>query len=519
MGITKLKDGKLLADNEEKLVKHVVAPLEYLAFKTMGLDKDKKNRHYLLFRLMRNWVAERNEELKKKGKEGVLPVESDLRKLLDSMEALQEKLSEETQVRFIKLNMALERYALMNLCQIQRLELIDDVCDYWNGKSSGEEILGETESFDLTPEMMVKDYSELTQEEKCYHYIVYKTIDIFETYTRVYDDPTRDFRTIPLAFHANDGKQTSAPIQKAYSRLMEDVNKEKTHITLKLRQTIYYRKHSLKDDSDEYEVKGEIVEGFDGFCLSIEKLRAYYAGEEKRNSETLPPPIYDRHFLFETGNGKLVDMNTFSSGEKQILNTQSAIAYHLQNLRSIFKDPDRIKFPKVNIVLEEIELYFHPDYQRRFVDSLIWLLESIGIDDKITDVNIIIVTHSPFILSDIPKCNVLFLKEGRTVTEMQSNTFGANIHNLLKNGFFLPGLPMGEFARRKIDEMFAKLNSGDFPLTDIEKLRYEIMLVGEPVLRNELLTLYHGYQSLHVDEDTVERILEKIFEKRSMRTS
>lgn len=517
--ITKLEDGKLLAENEEKLVKHIVAPLEYLAFKTMGLDKEKQSRHHLFFRLMRNWVADKDKELKKDGKDGVLPVESDLRKLLDGIEALQDKLSTEHQQRVIKLNMALGRYSQMNLCQIQRLELIDDVCDFWNGKSAGKEIMGETDTFDLTPEMIVKDYGELTQEEKCYHYIVYKTIDIFETYTRVYDDPTRDFRTIPLAFHTGDGKLTAAPMQKAYSRLMADVNKEKTHITLKLRQTIYYRKHSLKDDTDDYEVKGERVEGFDGFCLSIEKLEAYYAGEEERNAETLPPPIYERHFLFETENGKLVDMDTFSSGEKQILNTQSAIAYHLQNLRSIFKDPARIKFPKVNIVLEEIELYFHPDYQRRFVDNLIWLLESIGIDDKITDVNIIIVTHSPFILSDIPKSNVLFLKEGRTVTEMQSDTFGANIHNLLKNGFFLPGLPMGEFAHRKIDEMFAKLNSGDFPLKNLERLRDEIMLVGEPVLRNELLTLYHGYQSLNANEEALERILERILEKRSNRTS
>ena len=155
-----------------------------------------------------------------------------------------------------------------------------------------------------------------------------------------------------------------------------------------------------------------------------------------------------------------------------------------------------MKFSKVNIILEEIELYFHPDYQRKFVDSLIYLLEHSGIEDAITDINIIIVTHSPFILSDIPKSNVLFIKDGRIDNTMQTNTFGANIHNLLKNGFFLPGLPMGEFAHRKIDGLFAKLNSGEFPLEILDDIYRDIMLVGEPVLRNELLMLFGGYKSL-----------------------
>lgn len=508
--ITKLNDGKLLAENEEKLVKHVVVPLEYLAFKTMGLDKHKRNRYLSFFRDMSSWVAKKDKELRNEGKEGVLPVESDLRKLLDSMEALQEKLSSETQRRVMNLNLALEKYAGMNLCQIQRLELIDDVCDFWNGKSKGKEILGEIDTFDLTPEMIVKGYGELTLEEKCYHYIVYKTIDIFETYTRVYDDPTRDYRTIPLAFQATNGKSTVAPMQKAYSRLMVDICKEKTHITLKLRQTIYYRKHSLKGKSDDYEEKGERVEGFDGFCISIDKLKSYYTTEEERNPEKLPPPIYERHFLFETEDGKMVDMDTFSSGEKQILNTQSAIAYHLQNLRSIFKDPTRIKFPKVNIVLEEIELYFHPDYQRRFVDSLIRLLESIDIDDKITDINIIIVTHSPFILSDIPKTNVLFLKEGRSVSDMQENTFGANIHTMLQNAFFLNGVTIGDFARNKINRLFGKLHNDEIT----EEVYQEILLVSEPFIKSQLLKIYNERYPHHQMKKMEERIekLEKSLE-------
>ena len=93
---------------------------------------------------------------------------------------------------------------------------------------------------------------------------------------------------------------------------------------------------------------------------------------------------------------------------------------------------------------------------------------------------------------------------------MQMNTFGANIHNLLKNGFFLPGLPMGEFAHMKIDELFAKLNSGEFPLENLDDIYRDVMQVGEPVIRNELMMLLGGFRSLQVDDQVVKKILERI---------
>jgi hypothetical protein len=100
------------------------------------------------------------------------------------------------------------------------------------------------------------------------------------------------------------------------------------------------------------------------------------------------------------------------------------------------------------------------------------------------------VTHSPFILSDIPKSNVLFLENGKPVDPMQENTFGANIHSLLKNGFFLSGMPMGDFAKQKINALFAKLNDGHFSVEEYKAMENEILMVGEPYLRGKLLELY-----------------------------
>jgi len=64
----------------------------------------------------------------------------------------------------------------------------------------------------------------------------------------------------------------------------------------------------------------------------------------------------------------------------------------------------------------------------------------------------ILTSHSPFLLSDIPKENVIFLEKGKQVYP-EIETFGANIHTLLSHGFFMKDGLMGEFAKGKINEI------------------------------------------------------------------
>ena len=190
--------------------------------------------------------------------------------------------------------------------------------------------------------------------------------------------------------------------------------------------------------------------------------------------------------MFKLDGHVLTGMNVLSSGEKQLLNNIGAIIYHLQNIDSVTSRA----YSSVNLILEEIELYFHPEYQRLFIQRLIQQIHGASLS-TIKYVNIMFVTHSPFVLSDIPKSNVLFLKDGKPDYTMQENTFGANIHSILKNGFFLPNLPMGEFAYQKINELFRQLNSDDYDHNEdnIRRIRQEIALIGEPYLREQLYRL------------------------------
>ena len=163
-----------------------------------------------------------------------------------------------------------------------------------------------------------------------------------------------------------------------------------------------------------------------------------------------------------------------------------------------------IEYSYVNLILEEVELYFHPEYQRQYVYRMLKQIEQVRLDN-IKAINIILVTHSPFVLTDVPKNNVLFLQKGEPVHVMQENTFGANIHALLQNGFFLDGTPMGEFAKVKINMMFERLHKGEYS----EELLEEIKLVSEPLLKTQLYQLYSLNKLVHQNPQ-YDELLERI---------
>lgn len=492
----KIPKKKMSENQMEEFKRRIFLPLKEIAERVIGAGKNLRPLHYQFFNTLLEWIVQQNASITDADAK-LLSNNSDLKRILDEIDDMRMRLHYDLSMysEVTSLYNELRPFARLNICQIQRLEILDDVCDFWSDIKRMDETMAGYR-FAMTPKCITEDYKNLSLEQRCYHYIVYKTIDIFETYPR-FRYPLWAYQKTAVHFNRKEGdNETKKMLRVAFHQLLDDVTQEKTHITLKMRQAFYYLNHAVKDGKDSFYNDGEIVDGIEGICLSSEKLSDLYKEVNEQDLETLPPPIYERHLLFETVNGTLVDMDTFSSGEKQLLNTQSVIIYHLQNLNSIFNDPVRMSYPQVNIILEEIELYFHPEYQRSFIYSLINLLENSGIDDNIKDVNVLIVTHSPFVLSDIPKSNVLFLKNGEPDTDMQENTFGANIHSMLTSGFFLPSLPIGEFAHDKINRMFESFNRVRIDresAVERDRLYSDISRVGEPYLKEQLMRLFNMY--------------------------
>lgn len=149
------------------------------------------------------------------------------------------------------------------------------------------------------------------------------------------------------------------------------------------------------------------------------------------------------------------------------------------------------------LVLDEPDVTMNPDWQKRYINELIKLLSKNFSKKRF---HIIVTTHSPFLLSDIAKENIIFLKKDenencKDVTkETEINTFGANIHTLLSNGFFMSDGLMGEFAKNKIEEIkefYEKVKKSKNPKEEykkefedkIKKFNHIQSIIGEPFLQ------------------------------------
>lgn len=171
------------------------------------------------------------------------------------------------------------------------------------------------------------------------------------------------------------------------------------------------------------------------------------------------PSIFDVDIEFRIDD-KSVKLSEMSSGEQQYLFNINTILYHINNIKSIkneSKNPKVKKYSEINIILDEIELYYHPQYQKNFVKDIVNSINELDESGEVKSFNILFLTHSPFILSDIPNSNVLRIEDGEPVDKEQEQTFAANIHDLLANDFFLEDGFMGEFAKGKINEVAVHL--------------------------------------------------------------
>ena len=197
---------------------------------------------------------------------------------------------------------------------------------------------------------------------------------------------------------------------------------------------------------------------------------------------------------FQTEDGKDIKL---SAGEKTIL-------FYLERIDLMLS---RFEKDKCNILLfDEIELYLHPNWQKRILKIILDFIKEIGLSKKL---HIIITSHSPFILSDLPKENVIFLENGKQV-DVDINPFGANIHTLLSHGFFMKDGLMGEFAKSKIDDVIKYLNNDKkSTITTDEDAQNIINIIGEPIIKRELQRMLKNKMELS-NKTEIDKIREKV---------
>ena len=270
---------------------------------------------------------------------------------------------------------------------------------------------------------------------------------------------------------------------------------DQSHSTLKVRNALNYQTYILNNKQVEF-LEGEAVIDIDSEILNI------------------VPSWLNVEFINENG----ASFSTLSSGEKSIYTLISTILYQINNIKSRV-NLNEGSYKNIILLLDETDLGLHPKWQREYIYNIV---NSIKKSATGINVHIICTSHSPFIVSDLPKDNILFLKNG---AESKLNnyelTFAENIHTLLNDSFFMQDhMMMGKFAETKIEEIFdffnrvkePKLNNYQLKSEYLEKrsyFKYIGDIIGDDYLsvaiRNSIQEL-DSYFKIDTNQDRFEKI-------------
>lgn len=209
----------------------------------------------------------------------------------------------------------------------------------------------------------------------------------------------------------------------------------------------------------------------------------------------LTPENYTILLAFHRAYYKAVSGNSFfgfywsglSSGEYTLLTMYARFHY-------AFKSYYIVEKQHLVIMIDEAELSLHPSWQTALLKDLMdyFIRRMPGVT-----IQIVAASHSPFLVSDLPKSMINFLDkdaQGSCIVvdamAYQKQTFGANIHTLYSDSFFMNNTLMGKFAKAKIDRLIAVINKDrefdEHEYPDWETVQKTVDLIGEPILRGLL---------------------------------
>lgn len=194
-----------------------------------------------------------------------------------------------------------------------------------------------------------------------------------------------------------------------------------------------------------------------------------------------------------------------SSGEYARWALFARIYEHVEN-RKLGLDEE---YRTLILLLDEADMLLHPEWQRNYVEQIILFAKKMFPEIV---VQIIIATHSPIMLSDIPKQNTLFLTDNKH--KEPDETFAANIFALYQDSFFLEDTGIGTFAKKKLTDLvtWIREDSQESNHSNDELLAL-IESVGDVYLRAKLKNEYNMYR-MKESSDSKGMLTKTIIEQR-----
>lgn len=173
------------------------------------------------------------------------------------------------------------------------------------------------------------------------------------------------------------------------------------------------------------------------------------------------------------------EMTYLSSGEYQYAKVLGVLVEFSSILN--VRGQDNSTPESIIVLLDEPETFMHPEMCRKFLHSLSTLLHQ---QNNEWTVQIIMTTHSPFMLSDlIPEqiTRITFDDNGycKVVPSNGRATFAADIYSIMSRDFFLE-YSIGELSRRKLSALINIIKKSA-ELENIEERIERLSLINEVV--------------------------------------
>lgn len=145
------------------------------------------------------------------------------------------------------------------------------------------------------------------------------------------------------------------------------------------------------------------------------------------------------------------------------------------------------------LLIDEPDKTLHPELARKFLDILLGSLS--GCKDK--KIQIVLTSHSPFIVTDILPENVYAIQIENGIRKICSNkeTYATNIYYLLMDSFMMKNT-FGENSYKNMRRIIERLKSKEkIEDTELERIKKIIDRIGEQTVKQKLLQLYEQHQN------------------------
>jgi len=190
-----------------------------------------------------------------------------------------------------------------------------------------------------------------------------------------------------------------------------------------------------------------------------------------------------------------------SSGENALLDLYARLLFAKKERLKPKEKADGKNKKFIYILIDEGELGFHPKWQSEYLFNLLNFITYCFAEYL---VQVIVTSHSPFVVSDLPKNNLIFLEKNKengecNVTSLgQQETFASNIHTLFSDQFFMKDSVIGKYAQTKLhDELEPLLNKNKQQL-DIVRLKKIINTIGDPFIKEKLIDILNFKSGINV---------------------